>query len=152
MDKSLLAEIQAAREYADSQLTKEELDARDARHEVAHVDTSTTFWAAEEALSKQISEQNAFNASAQKERDKGAAERRIAENAANMSAHHAGNKPPEGWMDMQGLVPAPRNPSISLQTLPARFPSSDPREGFSDELIIAHGMNPNPLQPPFFKK
>src|ERR1039458_8169646 len=122
MDKHQISEITAAREYADSQLTKEELAERDARHEAAHVNINEAYFAKQEALAEQIAAQNAKNAAAQKERDKGAAERRRAENEANMSAHHAGNKPPEGFLDMAGTIPCKRNAPISLQPRPDRYP------------------------------
>jgi hypothetical protein len=94
----------------------------------------------QEELAQQIAEQNVKNAAAQKERDKSAAARRIAENKANMECKVTTNKPPEGFIDMAGTIPCKRNPSITLQPLPSKYPSSDPRHGMSDELILRMGM------------
>jgi hypothetical protein len=101
-------------------------------------------------LEAQIAEQNASNAAAQKERERTANERRIAENKALIEGlHGTTNKPPTGFLDPYGLVPAPRTPSVSLTPKPARFPSSDPRNGLSPEQIIDMGLEPDPEKSPF---
>lgn len=57
------------------------------------------------------------------------------------------NKPQEGFTDPYGLQPCERKASITLQPLPSKYPSSDPRNGMNEELIIRMGMNPDPTQP-----
>jgi hypothetical protein len=102
----------------------------------------------QEELAQQIAEQNAKNAAAQKEREKSVNERRAAEARARIEELHGKtNKPPEGWLDTAGTIPAPRNPSITLQPLPEKYPAGDPRRDMSEDLIIRMGMNPDPTQP-----
>jgi hypothetical protein len=102
----------------------------------------------QEELTQQIAEQNTKNAAAQKERDRLVNERRAAEAKAWIEELHGkANKPPEGWLDTARTIPAPRNPSITLQPLPEKYPAGDPRRDMSEDLIIRMGMNPDPTQP-----
>lgn len=103
-------------------------------------------------LEEQTAEQNARNAAAQKERDKTANERSAAESKVQIEAVYGKtNKPQEGYEDMYGLVPSKRNAPRVLQPVPDPYPSSDPRHGMDEALIISMGMNPDPRQP-FNKK
>jgi hypothetical protein len=62
------------------------------------------------------------------------------------------NPPQEGFLDAHSLVPAPRKPSIVLQTQPSKYPSGDPRAGLTEALILSFNMDPDPTHPPFAKK
>lgn len=50
-----------------------------------------------------------------------------------------------------GYVTPKLKKSITLQSAPDPFPTSDPRRGMSKELILSMGMNPDPKQPAFKK-
>jgi chemotaxis response regulator CheB len=142
MDKHLIAEINNAREVADSQLTKEELAERDVRHTAAHVDINTDFFTREAELSKKIVAQNLANSNAQKKRDATTNARVAAEQKARIEELYGKvNKPQEGYLDAAGTIPAPRNASITLQPRPDRYQPSDPRHTLSDADIIAMGMS-----------
>ncbi len=95
-------------------------DAQAARIEQAEAPSrniNKTYWDKQEALAKQTAEQNAKNAAAQKQRDTDGAARRIAENEAARS-YRGPNKPPEGFLDIYGTVPAPRKAPIRLTPQP----------------------------------
>lgn len=62
------------------------------------------------------------------------------------------NRPQEGFLDAHSLVPAPRKPSIVLQTQPSKYPSGDPRAGLTETLILSFNMDPDPAHPPFAAK
>ena len=100
----------------------EEKAARERQIEAASAPTrhlNAEYFSKQEALAKQIAEQNAKNAAAQVEREKAANERNTAEAKARIEALHGNkNKPPEGFLDMAGTIPCKRNPSITLQPKP----------------------------------
>lgn len=61
------------------------------------------------------------------------------------------NKPAEGYLDAASTVLAPRRASITLTPQTAKYPSSDPRSGLTDELILSFGMQVDPALSPFEK-
>ena len=102
----------------------------------------------QEELAQQAEEQNKKNAAAQREREKTVNERNAAEAKARIEELHGKvNKPPTGYVDAAGTILCKRNPSISLTPRPDPYPSSDPRNGMPEDLIIRMGMNPDPTQP-----
>lgn len=135
---------------------KAKADAQAAREEQVAAQTrgvNEAYKAKQDALAKQIEETNARNKAAQAERDKTANERSAAEGKARIEAVHGKqNKPETGFLDAHSLVPAPRKPSIVLQTQPSKYPSSDPRAGLTEALILSFNMDPRPDHPPFAKK
>jgi hypothetical protein len=100
------------------------------------------------ALAKQIAETNAKNTAEQKQRDKEGAARRIAENEARRSYHATTNKPPEGFLDMAGLIPDPnRKPSISLKPQPdptalAEYHMRKPQPGMAEKMTAIDASHP----------
>jgi hypothetical protein len=148
------AEEAAQRTERQARLKKMEQDEREERQRRIEASAATTrgfneaYFRKQEELAQQIAKQNAKNAAAQKEREKSVNERRAAEAKARIEELHGKtNKPPEGWLDTAGTIPAPRNPSITLQPLPEKYPAGDPRRDMSEDLIIRMGMNPDPTQP-----
>lgn len=128
-------------------MEKDEADARAAQIEAVSAQTrgfNDAYFRKQEEAAKQIAEQNTKNKNEQEERDRQGAARRVAENAEHMSYHPAQNKPPVGFTDMTGTIPCHRKPSVTLQPVPAKYPSSDPRAGMDEDLIVRYGMNPDP--------
>jgi hypothetical protein len=62
------------------------------------------------------------------------------------------NPPQTGYLDAASTVEAPRKPSITLQPMPSKYPSGDPRAGLTEALILSFNMDPEPTHPPFAKK
>jgi hypothetical protein len=127
------------------QMDLEEAEARKRQIETSQAlfsGINDDFFAREEELAKQIAAQNLANAAAQVERNKLVNERNAAEQKAQIETTYGKtNKPPTGFLDAAGTIPAPRNASITLQPRPDRYPPSDPRHTLSDADIIRMGMS-----------